>query len=88
MTPGPSVYLRGPYDPAYKLDVLKRKAERSASFRGHALGTWETHGDTAALAYCTRCSMTVAVNAQPLPNGIDVGGEAVALTCHKDKLHD
>jgi hypothetical protein len=32
--------------------------------------------------------MEVSINAKPLPNEIDIGGEAVALNCKKGKNND
>jgi len=35
----------------------------------------------AAISHCKICRKSVAINARPLPNGIDIAGEAVALNC-------
>jgi len=37
--------------------------------------------DSRALASCWSCHMEVLVNSNPMPNEIDIGGEAVALDC-------
>lgn len=44
--------------------------------------TGEEYGrDRAALAVCRVCGAQVTVNARPAANGIDVGGQAVAVNC-------
>lgn len=67
------------------LDELKATAEESAKFRGHETIKWVTpwHGERASIqgGYCPVCGMMVQLITNPLPNQIDVGGEAVALGC-------
>jgi hypothetical protein len=64
-------------------DELKSSAEESANWRGHELGEWSRHSwkPRISIANCIHCNMQVAVNIAPLPNEIDIGGEAVALNC-------
>ncbi len=66
------------------LVALKAEATEAASFRGHRLiwcAPW--HGERASIqrGICERCGMEVDVCNNPMPNGIDIGGEAVALNC-------
>jgi hypothetical protein len=74
------------------LDDLKKEADASATWRQHHLGPWDDtrHGsarDLAAgydrqtsIAEC-RCGAYVQVDTNPPPNGIDIGGSAVAVNC-------
>ena len=61
---------------------LMHEANASAIWRGHVLGTWTGDGPR-VIAECTRCGRTAHVDAEPAPNGIDVGGEAVAVGCDR-----
>ena len=63
-----------------RLAALKREGERAAAFRGHRLGAW-CEGEGSAVAVCVDCGRQVAVAVSPPANGIDVGGEAVAVNC-------
>ena len=51
----------------------------SARWRGHSL-RWQTFNPDSALGIC-RCGMQVLVLRKPSPNQIDIGGEAVAVSC-------
>ena len=64
------------------MNRLKSQALQSANFRNHKMGKWES-GTNKNVAYsrCEVCGMEVGVNIKPLPNEIDIGGEAVALDC-------
>ncbi len=72
-----------------KLAKLKRQAISSAEFHGHRLGPWKSNLIFTApkraveLAICIRCGEWVQVDTCPPPNGIDVGGTAVAVDCQK-----
>ncbi len=72
-----------------KLEMLKEQAERSAEFRGHTLGPWksnlifQTKKRAVELSICIYCGEWAEVDTCPLPNGIDVGGTAVAVECSK-----
>lgn len=76
------------------LDVheLRRDATAALNFRGHVepkLDDWEqiheSHRGYSAhmrLRYiCPRCGYGVWIDNRPPPNGIDIGGKAVALEC-------
>ena len=69
---------------SYELRLLKRSAKESAEWRGHKLTRFSSHGDHKAIASCIHCDMAVMVNARPLPNEIDIAGEAVALNCGRE----
>lgn len=64
-----------------KLKTLQREAERSCRFRGHDMESWARVGLEKAYSHCRDCGMQVAVDVNPLPNGIDISGRAVALHC-------
>jgi hypothetical protein len=63
---------------------LRLSADRSASNRGHEL-EWvrfiETPDRIAEFGTCIRCDLSATIDTKPPPNGIDIGGEAVALNC-------
>jgi len=65
------------------LRTLKKIALESTDFRGHRMTRFKRYNAVTAFATCKDCGMQVAVTTKPLPNDIDVGGEAVALTCEK-----
>ena len=64
---------------------LINEAKQSIQNRGHVIDDqWELYAHSYRLtAYieCVRCSKGVQVNTAPMPNQIDIGGEAVALGC-------
>lgn len=62
-------------------DRLKREAERSAYWHGHSLAPWTDCGPDRARTHCQDCRRRAFVNTRPLPNGIDIGGSAVAMGC-------
>jgi hypothetical protein len=76
-------------DQKYAFD-LRKQANEGAEFRGHSLQWSVRHSEsrTIHIGVCTRCEMQVTVNTRPQPNDIDIGGEAVALTCLPHPLHD
>jgi hypothetical protein len=43
------------------------------------MGEW--YKDTKRHSHCKVCGKTVTINSHPMPNEIDIGGEAVALNC-------
>jgi len=74
-----------------KYDRLRKEALEACKFRGHEmtrfdrtvcydLSTGETVRET-GLSLCHVCGRAVMVDTRPLPNGIDISGEAVALNC-------
>lgn len=66
-----------------KITRLKRETLECCKFRGHAMSRFITDGPYIATACCFICDRTVTVNSRPLPNEIDIGGEAVALNCYR-----
>jgi hypothetical protein len=67
------------------IHTLKKQAQKATAWRGHRM-RWIpaiSHGERRELqtGVCTRCDATVHLNTRPLPNEIDIGGEAVALNC-------
>ena len=63
------------------MSTLQRSAAESCELRNHWMSPFTTLSDTRAVSACTLCGMEVHVNTRPAPNGIDIGGEAVALNC-------
>ena len=67
---------------ASKLARLKREALESAMFHGHSMYPFATIvPNVVARSHCQNCGKYVQVDTQPAPNGIEIGGEAVALGC-------
>jgi transcription elongation factor Elf1 len=69
-----------------KLIGLEYDAVKSATLRGHKMGKMTNNHTigkpaTRSIAVCVVCGMDVEVTTKPLPNEIDIGGEAVALNC-------
>ena len=66
------------------LGSLKRSALKSTRLRHHRMH-WNAprHGERNSLqdAECTRCGDWVQIQTSPMPNGIDIGGPAVAIDC-------
>jgi hypothetical protein len=62
---------------------LKREAARATHSRGHRMSWSIHHGEHRSLVIgvCVYCEMQVSCDPKPEPNGIDIGGEAVALNC-------
>lgn len=64
---------------------LQELATKGAEWRGHWLGKWrkaETMaGYTVYTSRCVNCGAYVQVCPDPPPNGIDIGGDAVAVNC-------
>ena len=65
------------------LASLKRSASESTKWRGHRMGRWDDAGASLTTSYreCLDCGAYVMVDTRPMPNGIDIGGSAVALNC-------
>ena len=66
------------------LKRIRREATKSCRARGHIMEWQKPERETNRIsqtAYCARCGMMVALDTCPPPNGIDVGGAAVALHC-------
>lgn len=68
-----------------KLERLKKEALESCKFRGHNMFKFSSRGDHTAVSKCKKCYMGVWVETRPLPNEIEIGGNAVALNCEKEK---
>ena len=68
---------------AEQLARLKFSAEQAAQWRGHTLSEWRdfVHREGVSIAKCTVCGAEAHVKVEPMPNEIDVSGEAVALNC-------
>jgi hypothetical protein len=65
---------------------LRREARTAAAWRGHSLARFSpllpsTGRGGYSDAACTACGAAVRIDTAPAPNGIDVGGEAVAVSC-------
>ena len=67
-----------------KIRRLIQKAKEAAGTRGHRLERFR-HLDSfrRAITFCSVCGDYVQVVAKPMPNEIDIGGSAVALTCRR-----
>jgi len=67
------------------LSKLKNEALQACISRGHNMGVWDDHispsGKGTSFNTCVKCGKEVMVDTNPPPNGIDIGGEAVALSC-------
>jgi hypothetical protein len=65
------------------LKSLQFTAEQSAYYRGHKI-EWEApyHGEYNSIqtGVC-KCGMYVQVCTRPYPNGVAIGGDALALDC-------
>jgi hypothetical protein len=69
-----------------KAQGLAQQATRIAEWRGHELCAfhWEETPSTFRIigsASCTTCEKGVVVNTDPVPNDIDISGQAIALNC-------
>lgn len=68
-----------------KVERLKKLAMKSAKFRGHsmlrymALNTEKSRWFSSCRVCCR--NVVVVADVSPLPNGIEIGGEAVAVVC-------
>jgi len=67
------------------LDIkrLKIEAMESCNFRGHNMGEWQESflPNYRGISKCKKCGKQVCILLNPLPNEIDIGGEAVAFHC-------
>jgi hypothetical protein len=63
------------------MELLQLEALEACTFCGHTMGPWQVYSNTTVYSHCVACDMQVVVNTSPAPNDIDIGGEAVALTC-------
>ena len=67
-------------DTTVKLNNLIGQAMDSCRFRGHSMGQWQK-SQRSAYSNCLVCVAQASVNADPLPNGIDICGAALAIHC-------
>jgi hypothetical protein len=67
------------------ISTLIKKAQASTTRRGHRLlwekGECDWQSGEYARGVCRQCMMEVHCLTKPLPNQIDIGGEAVATNC-------
>lgn len=63
------------------IERLRQEALESCKFRGHKMKSFSRKYRHWWDSTCKVCGMEVCVNDNPAPNGIDIGGEAVALHC-------
>jgi len=68
-----------------RLEKLKREAKESAVFRGHKMNRFRQIDHFAYVSQCNICGKSVYVNLAPMPNEIDIHGEAIALSCTENK---
>jgi len=68
------------------LNVLKKQAQSSTAWRGHRMQwghpffhRWSNANLQDGV--CSHCGAAVQLNDNPAANGIDIGGNAVALDC-------
>ena len=62
---------------------LMEETKNTVLSRGHNVKYWNVLGGDCYSLECKDCKMTVMVKEHPLPNEINVGGEAIALSCVK-----
>jgi len=65
---------------------LKRSALDSCRWRGHQMTPFKLYSDTicaVGVSHCRVCGREVYIDTLPAPNGINIGGEAVAVNCWK-----
>lgn len=60
---------------------LKREAIKSCVQRGHKMTHWHNYDACNAVCKCQVCNAEVQCLTRPLPNQIDIAGEAVAVNC-------
>lgn len=74
-----------------KIDRLKKEAMGSCRWRQHNMGKfvnltygegWRDPGPRyTASSECSLCGAWVQIDTRPAPDGIEIGGPAVAVTC-------
>lgn len=68
-----------------KLETLKRKLSAIANRRGHRLNWGAPYGRAggpwSVSCKCRNCGMEGLASESPAPNGIDIGGQVVAMDC-------
>ena len=68
-----------------KLSTLKKIAQSRTHWRGHRM-IWDkpSCNETVQFARCRKCGAHVMLLTEPAPNGIDIGGEALAVNCKQE----
>ena len=69
-----------------KIERLRKEALESCKFRGHTMKSFSRRYRYWWNSECRVCGMYVDINDNPLPNEIDISGEAVALHCTGPRL--
>lgn len=64
-----------------KIERLRKEALKSCKFRGHQMGLFNRTHQHYRHSICKACGMEVQITDKPIPNEIEIGGEAVALHC-------
>ena len=65
-----------------KIERLKKEARDVCYHAGsHNMRRFTCNAKDKYSSYCKKCGKHVFINANPLPNEIDIYGEAVALGC-------
>lgn len=65
-----------------KMERLRLEALESCNFRGHKMRLFSRTYRYWWISNCRVCGKQVCLNSSPDPNGIEIGGEAVALSCN------
>jgi hypothetical protein len=71
------------------IEKLRKAAAKATKFRRHSIRWGEPYGNATTQRFsqhgeCRFCGMGVWLDTHPAPNGIDIAGEAVALSCSGD----
>ena len=64
-----------------RITRLKAEAKDVAEWREHRMTRFHHYTPDNAVSECIICGAEVQVLANPAPNQIDIGGEAIALSC-------
>jgi len=64
-----------------KYNKLRAEAVEACNFRGHEMTRFSRFKDGHGEASCQFCGKKALVDPKPMPNGIDLSGEALALNC-------
>lgn len=68
------------------LAQLQREAITACVHRKHDMGKFQPYNSNTQIqmrSVCRKCNRDVVICQNPLPNGIDISGEAVALNCDR-----
>ena len=65
-----------------KIEKLRKQALEACQFRGHKMQPFSRKYRHWWGSKCKICGKGVVINDQPDPNGIDICGEAIALSCN------